>query len=163
MRHTDLNQRFPRKNMKHTSFENMNCSLAQSLEIVGERWSLLIIRDAAFGLRRFDDFQKSLGIARNVLATRLNRLTDEGILEKVPIEKGRSEYHLTEKGWDLQPVLLSLTHWGDKYKPHAAGKRLVFVDRQTGKPIQRMAVHSADGRKLKPKQIKAKRGPALKQ
>ena len=148
--------------MKHTSFENMNCSLAQSLEIVGERWSLLIIRDAAFGLKRFDDFQKSLGIARNVLTTRLKRLIEEGILEKVPGEKGRSEYRLTEKGWGLQPVLLSLTHWGDRYKPHPDGKRLVFVDRETGKPIRRMAVHSAEGKILKPKQIKAKRGPALK-
>jgi DNA-binding HxlR family transcriptional regulator len=148
--------------MKHTSFENMNCSLAQTLEIVGERWSLLIIRDVALGLRRFDDFQKSLGIARNVLTTRLNRLTDEGILEKVPGEHSRFEYRLTDRGWGLQPVLLSLTHWGDKYKPHPDGKRLVFVDRETGKPIQRMSVRSADGRLLKPKQIRARRGPALK-
>ncbi|MEJ6539701.1 MAG: helix-turn-helix domain-containing protein, partial [Halioglobus sp.] len=68
--------------MKHTSFKDMNCSLAQSLEIVGERWSLLIIRDAAFGIRRFDDIQKSLGIARNRLTQRLSKLTNEGILVK---------------------------------------------------------------------------------
>jgi DNA-binding HxlR family transcriptional regulator len=148
--------------MKHKSFENMNCSLAQSMEIVGERWSLLIIRDVSFGIRRFDDIQKSLGIARNVLTNRLNRLTEEGILKKTPVESGRMEYRLTDKGWDLQPVLLSLTHWGDKYKPHPDGKRLTFVDREFGKPIQRMAVHAADGRLLKPKEIRARLGPALK-
>ena len=148
--------------MKHKSFEDMNCSLAQSLEVIGERWTLLIIRDASFGIRRFDDFQKSLGIARNVLTLRLNRLVDEAILEKVQGDSGRYEYLLTSKGWDLQPVLLSMTHWGDKYKPHPSGKRLTFVDRVNGKPIQRMAVRAADGRLLKPKEIRAKRGPALK-
>ncbi len=147
--------------MKHTSFENMNCSLAQTLQIVGERWSLLIIRDASFGIHRFDEFQKSLGIARNVLTNRLKQLTVEGILEKIPGPKGRMEYRLTAKGWDLQPTLLSLTQWGDKYMPHAEGKRLIFVDRKSGRAIQRMAVRSFDGRLLKPREIRARRGPGL--
>ncbi len=145
--------------MKLKSFDHMNCSLAQTLEIVGERWTLLILRDAFFGAKRFEQFQQSLGIARNILTTRLKSLVAEGILAKQPVEGGRSEYVLTEKGLDLQPVLLSMTHWGDKYKPNPKGKRLVFVERETGKPIQPMAAHAIDGRVLKPRDIKAKRGP----
>ena len=147
--------------MKHTSFKNMNCSLAQSLEIVGERWSLLIIRDTAFGIRRFDDIQKSLGIARNILTKRLNKLTNEGILVKARGKAGRMEYQLTDKGWDLQPLLLSLFQWGEKYQPHPEGERMCFVDSTSGNPIQPMAVRSSDGRLLKSGDVWAKRGPGL--
>ncbi|MEZ7943491.1 MAG: helix-turn-helix domain-containing protein [Halioglobus sp.] len=147
--------------MKHTSFKDMNCSLAQSLEIVGERWSLLIIRDTAFGIRRFDDIQKSLGIARNILTQRLSKLTNEGILVKARGKAGRMEYQLTDKGWDLQPLLLSLFQWGEKYQPHPKGERMCFVDRTSGNPIQPMAVRSSDGRLLKSADVWAKRGPGL--
>jgi DNA-binding HxlR family transcriptional regulator len=147
--------------MKLKSFEHMNCSLAQTLDVIGERWTLLVLRDAFFGARRFEQFQRSLGIARNILSTRLNRLIEEGILEKRPGESGRFEYVLTEKGLDLQPVLLAMTHWGDKHRPSSKGQRVVFVDRESGQPIQPMAVHAADGRVLKPREVKAKLGPAL--
>ncbi len=148
--------------MKLKSFDHMNCSLAQTLDVIGERWTLLILRDAFFGTKRFEQFQKNLDIARNILTARLNRLVDEGILAKRPIDGGRFEYVLTDKGLDLQPVLLAMTHWGDKYKPNAKGKRLVFVERATGKPIAPMAVHATDGRVLKPRDIKAKPGPGLR-
>ena len=147
--------------MKHTSFKDMNCSLAQSLEIVGERWSLLIIRDTAFGIRRFDHIQKSLGIARNILTQRLSKLTNEGILVKARGKAGRMEYQLTDKGWDLQPLLLSLFQWGEKYQPHPEGERMCFVDSTSGNPIQPMAVRSSDGRLLKSADVWAKRGPGL--
>ena len=147
--------------MKHTSFKDMNCSLAQSLEIVGERWSLLIIRDTAFGIRRFDDIQKSLGIARNILTQRLSKLTNEGVLVKARGKAGRMEYQLTDKGWDLQPLLLSLFQWGEKYQPHPEGERMCFVDSTSGNPIQPMAVRSSDGRLLKSADVWAKRGPGL--
>ena len=147
--------------MKHTSFKDMNCSLAQSLEIVGERWSLLIIRDTAFGIRRFDDIQKSLGIARNILTQRLSKLTNEGILVKARGKAGRMEYQLTDKGWDLQPLLLSLFQWGEKYQPHPEGERMCFVDSTSGNPIQPMAVRSSDDRLLKSTDVWAKRGPGL--
>ena len=147
--------------MKHTSFKDMNCSLAQSLEIVGERWSLLIIRDTAFGIRRFDHIQQSLGIARNILTQRLSKLTNEGILVKARGKAGRMEYQLTDKGWDLQPLLLSLFQWGEKYQPHPKGERMCFVDRTSGNPIQPMAVRSSDGRLLKSADVWAKRGPGL--
>jgi DNA-binding HxlR family transcriptional regulator len=99
-------------------YEGQNCSIARALEVVGERWTLLIVRDAFLGLRRFDEFQERLGIARNVLADRLNRLVDEGILERVRYNERpeRFEYRLTRKGRDLVPALVSLRQWGDKYR-----------------------------------------------
>ncbi|MDD9936443.1 MAG: helix-turn-helix domain-containing protein [Myxococcales bacterium] len=148
--------------MKLKSFSHMNCSLAQTLEVIGERWTLLILRDAFFGPRRFQQFEASLGIAKNILTNRLNRLVEEGILEKRPVGSGeRHEYALTQKGLDLQPVLLAMTHWGDAHKPHPAGERLVFVERATGEPIARMSVMSRDGRPLKPQELSAVAGPAL--
>lgn len=148
--------------MKYKSFDHMNCSLAQTLNVIGERWTLLILRDAFFGSRRFGQFERSLGIAKNILTSRINALVDEGILEKRVSEEGaHSEYILTEKGLALQPVLLAMTHWGDKYKPDPRGKRLVFVERATGKPIREMSVVSKDGRALHPRDIQAKTGPAL--
>lgn len=99
-------------------YENQNCSIARALEVVGERWTLLIVRDAFLGLRRFDQFQESLGVARNVLADRLNRLVDQGIMEKVAYSERppRFEYRLTEKGRDLHLALTGLRQWGDKYR-----------------------------------------------
>jgi DNA-binding HxlR family transcriptional regulator len=98
-------------------YEGQNCSIARALEVVGERWTLLIVRDAFLGVRRFDQFQESLGIARNVLTDRLNRLVDEGILERVRYSERpeRFEYRLTQKGRDLQLALAGLRQWGDKY------------------------------------------------
>jgi DNA-binding HxlR family transcriptional regulator len=145
--------------MKLKTFEHMNCSLAQAVDVIGDRWTLLILRDAFFGARRFEQLQKNLGIARNILTMRLNKLVDEGILEKRPAEAGRFEYVLTDKGLDLQPALIALTHWGDKHRPNPKGKRVLFVDRETGKPIQTMSVRAADGRELKPREIRGKPGP----
>src|ERR687887_2260982 len=98
-------------------YEGQNCSIARALEIVGERWTLLIVRDAFLGLRRFDEFHESLGIARNVLADRLNRLVDEGILERVRYSERpeRFEYRLTRKGRELNVALTALRQWGDAH------------------------------------------------
>ncbi|GAB3292264.1 winged helix-turn-helix transcriptional regulator [Parahaliea aestuarii] len=148
--------------MKLKRFDDMNCSLAQTLDVIGERWTLLILRDAFFGARRFSEFQRSLGVARNILSKRLNRLVDEGILERSPAaDGGHAEYRLTEKGLALQPVLLAMTHWGDRYRPHPRGKRLEFVERSSGNPIRTMAVLNQAGEPLKPKEVKAVAGPAL--
>src|SRR3954463_2348161 len=99
------------------TYDDQNCSVARALEVLGDRWTLLVIRDAFLGVRRFDDFQRRLGIARNVLADRLARLTDEGMLERVAYQERpvRHEYRLTEKGIDLWPVVVSLLQWGDKH------------------------------------------------
>jgi DNA-binding HxlR family transcriptional regulator len=98
-------------------YESQNCSIARALEVVGERWTLLIVRDAFLGLRRFDEFQANLGIARNVLTDRLNRLVAEGILERVLYSRRpeRFEYRLTPKGRELNVALAGLRQWGDKY------------------------------------------------
>lgn len=96
---------------------DLDCSIARTLELIGERWTLLVLRDVFLGRRRFDDIQESLGVARNVLASRLRRLTDEGILERRPYQQRpeRFEYFLTEKGLDLWPVLVSLMAFGDRH------------------------------------------------
>jgi DNA-binding HxlR family transcriptional regulator len=101
--------------MLNRDYDGQNCSVARALEVVGERWTLLIVRDAFLGKRRFEEFQESLGIARNVLTDRLNRLVDEEILERVPYSERRFEYRLTKKGRDLNIALAGLRQWGDKY------------------------------------------------
>ena len=114
--------------MLKRDYEGQTCSVARALEVVGERWTLLIIRDAFLGLRRFEEFQASLGIARNVLTDRLNRLVEGGILERVRYSDRpeRYEYVLTVKGRDLQIALAGLRQWGDKYiseKPPRISRR----------------------------------------
>jgi DNA-binding HxlR family transcriptional regulator len=105
------------------SYPEQVCSIARALEVVGERWSLLILRDARLGVRHFDAFQASLGIASNVLASRLKLLCDERVLERRPDPErpGRPEYVLTDKGHALGPALITLMKWGDRYYPTAAG------------------------------------------
>jgi DNA-binding HxlR family transcriptional regulator len=100
------------------TYDNQLCSIARTLEVVGDRWTLLVIRDAFLGVHRFEDFQKSLGVARNVLTDRLNRLVEAGILRRRLYQERpeRHEYRLTAKGLDLYPVLLALMQWGDRYK-----------------------------------------------
>lgn len=151
--------------MRLKSFQDMNCALAQTLEVVGERWTLLVLRDAFFGIRRFDDFQRRLGIARNILSARLARLVDEGILERRVTSPGgrRAEYHLTEKGRDLQPALLALTQWGDTWYPADRGVRVEFYDRDSGRAIRRVRPCAEDGRELAPRQIRARPGPGAGQ
>ena len=146
--------------MKLKSFDHFNCSLAQTLSVIGEHWTLLILRDAFFGARRFEEFQRSLGIARNVLSTRLKKLVEAGVLEKSD-GPGHPEYRLTEKGLALQPVMVSMTQWGDRYMPHPDGARITFVDREHGEPIKPVGIEAQDGRRLAPKDIKAVTGPAL--
>ena len=114
--------------MLNREYQAQNCSIARALELVGERWTLLIIRDAFLGLRRFDEFQESLGISRNVLTDRLNRLVEEGIFEAVPygIRQDRYDYQLTRMGLDLHVALVGLRQWGDKYlcdKPPTLARR----------------------------------------
>jgi DNA-binding HxlR family transcriptional regulator len=104
-------------------YETQTCSIARSLEVVGERWSLLILRSVFLGVRRFDDLLDALGITRSVLATRLDRLVDEGVLKRVPYQErpSRYEYRATAKGHELWPVILHLLRWGDAHYPEPAG------------------------------------------
>jgi DNA-binding HxlR family transcriptional regulator len=99
------------------TYEHQVCSIARSLELIGDRWTLLVVRDASRGVRRFDDFRAGLGVAHNVLSDRLSRLTEAGVLERRRYQErpDRYEYHLTRQGTDLWPVLMSLLFWGDRY------------------------------------------------
>ena len=122
-----------------------SCSIAAALETVGERWSFLILRGAFNGLQHFEEFQSTLGIARNILSNRLARMVEHGILhrEPDPADRRRVAYHLTDKGLDLLPVLLSLREWGEKWVARAPSNP-VLVDRATRRPIASMAVRDAD-------------------
>ena len=125
------------------------CAIAGALEAVGERWTFLILRGAFNGIHHFEEFQTTLGIARNILSSRLARLVEHGILERSPDRTDRRKiaYRLTEKGRDLLPVLLSLRQWGERWVPEARGNP-VLVDRRSRRPIAPMAVRAADGRPL---------------
>ncbi len=120
--------------MLRRDYPNQPCSLAHSLEVVGERWSLLIVRDVMNGNRRFSGIRASLGIARNVLSTRLQRLIDEDILERRAYQESppRHEYFLTEKGLDLWPALIALMGWGDRHSGNPEGPPMRIVHKDCG-------------------------------
>jgi DNA-binding HxlR family transcriptional regulator len=122
--------------MYRKTFDGMNCSIARALDQVGEWWSLLIVRECTLGTTRFDDFQRRLGIARNVLTARLNRLVEHGVLDKVLTEgsERRNEYRLTKKGEALYPALVALMQWGDQWCGHEAPLRL--VEHGSGQPVE---------------------------
>jgi len=136
--------------MKTKSFSDMQCSIARTLEQVGSWWSLLIIRDVMMGARRFKHFEKSLGIAKNTLTSRLNELVDGGILMRVPSSDGSSyeEYIMTEKGRELAPVMIALAQWGDKWAVHPDGPTFAFVDTKTDEELPRVWPRRRSGEKL---------------
>jgi DNA-binding HxlR family transcriptional regulator len=115
-------------------YPNQVCSIARSLEVIGERWTLLILRDAILGLTRFEEFQESLGIASNVLTSRLKLLSDEQVLERVadPERPGRPKYVLTAKGAELGPALVLLMKWGDRHYPMPGGPPRLTLHRGCG-------------------------------
>ncbi|MBI3144144.1 MAG: helix-turn-helix transcriptional regulator [Pseudogulbenkiania sp.] len=147
--------------MQRKSFGNMQCPIARSLERVGEWWSILILRDAFYGLTRFDEFQKSLDIAPNMLTRRLNALVEAGLLERrLYCQKPpRHEYVLTERGRDFRPVLLALLAWGNKhFAPE--GESVVLVDARTGEKIEPVLVDGASGKPLSEQDYFLGAGPA---
>ena len=147
--------------MLNRDYEGQNCSIARALEVVGERWTLLIVRDAFLGLRRFDEFQASLGVARNVVTDRLNRLVEEGILERVRYSERpeRYEYRLTRKGRDLQIALEGLRQWGDKY---VSDKPPRITRRKSDKRPVVAALVPKGAKVLRADEIESVPGPGLK-
>jgi DNA-binding HxlR family transcriptional regulator len=147
--------------MRRKSFGNMQCPIARSLERVGEWWSILILRDAAHGLTRFDEFAESLGIAPNILTRRLKALVEAGLLERRRYceRPPRDEYVLTQAGRDFRPVLWALLAWGNKhFAPEGAS--VVIVDAQTGGEADPLLIDRKSGRPLVPPDFRSAAGPA---
>ena len=147
--------------MSRNKLDELNCSIANALDLIGEWWTILILREAFFGTRRFEDFQQHLGIARNILTARLRKLCDSGILERVPIREGakRHEYRLTKMGRDLQPTLIALTQWGDRWLRQSDGAPVKFIERASGEEIAEVSVQTKDGRRLEPRDMTMIPGP----
>ncbi len=147
--------------MQRKSFGNLQCPIARSLERVGEWWSILILRDAFHGLTKFDEFQKSLGIAPNMLTRRLHALVESGLLEKRRYSEkpARYEYILTERGRDFRPVLWALLAWGNKhFAPEGAS--VVLLDQETGLEAQPVMVDAQTGQPLESGRFRSAPGPA---
>jgi len=147
--------------MGRRRFGEMNCGIAQALEVLGDWWTLLVVRDAFFGVRRFGDFQRSLGIAKNILAARLAHLVEHEILEKVDVgESGeRFEYRLTAKGEALLPVLTTLREWSDEYVFGKGNEPVIVKDRRTERRLPKLRVTDADGRALSRRDLRTVPGP----
>jgi DNA-binding HxlR family transcriptional regulator len=147
--------------LKSEKVDPFRRSIGHVLDIIGEGWSILIIREAFLGTRRFEEFQGRLGIARNILTARLKNLCANQILDRVPVKEGarRHEYLLTHKGKDMMPLLIALTQWGDKWVFGAGNEPMIFLDREDGQPISRVQVYSARGEVLRPRDIMIKAGP----
>ncbi|MER7706612.1 helix-turn-helix domain-containing protein [Kitasatospora sp. NPDC097605] len=137
---------------KRTSHEESACPVARPLDVLGDGWTLLIVRDAFDGLRRFGQFQKNLGLAKNILSARLANLVANGVFELTPAADGSpyQEYRLTEKGRALFPVVTALRQWGEQYFFTGDEPRARLVDRAAGAPVARVEVRASDGRVLGP-------------
>lgn len=129
-----------------------SCPVARGVDVIGDRWSLLIVRDAFDGLRRFGDFQRSLGMARNVLSDRLHKLVEAGVLATQPASDGSAyqEYVLTARGESLFPVVVALRQWGEQHLFAAGEWHSLLVDRRNGQPLARMLPAAADGQVIAP-------------
>ncbi|WP_406284201.1 winged helix-turn-helix transcriptional regulator [Embleya sp. NBC_00896] len=150
--------------MKRTSFGTWPCSIARVLELLGDGWTPLVLREAAYGVRRFEDIQENLGIGRNVLAQRLNRLVDEGLLDRVPYEerRPRHEYVLTAKGRDFFPVLAAIGQWGDTWLADETGPPVVYRHGGAdGHEAQAAVVCSACGDPLHLEDVEPLAGPGM--
>jgi DNA-binding HxlR family transcriptional regulator len=148
--------RFSLISMKRTSLEHSECAVARSLDVIGDWWSLLILREAFAGHRRFSEIQKNLGVAKNILSARLKKLVVQGILKQVPATDGSSfhEYELTDKGRGLSMVLMALRQWGEAFFCDLDKPCYVFVDKAKGKRIKPLEFRSTDGRKLKAEDVR---------
>lgn len=149
--------------MRWEEVDSQICSMARGLAIFGDRWTLLIIRDAFRRVKRFSDFQKSLGITKHRLSDRLNRLVDAGILKKVAYDQTgkRFEYRLTEKGLDLYPILMSVVQWGDKWESDEDGAPVVYTHKPCGHRMNAKYVCDCCGEEIRATDIEPHAGPGV--
>ena len=143
-----------------------SCGLKRALDVLGEKWTLLVLREAVYGLRRFDDFARALACGRGVLSARLKTLTLAGVLEQrdyaEPGRRTRSEYHLTAKGRDLYPAILALSQWSDRWSPPTEGSASRVVDRQTRRPVSVVMTSEPNLQTLTMDDIRIRLGPGAK-
>jgi DNA-binding HxlR family transcriptional regulator len=147
-------------------YSSDNCSIRRTLDVVGEKWTLLVLREAFYGVRRFADFHRALGCARNLLSARLNTLVDEGILARKPYQdpgsRLRYEYRLTPKGLELFPALVALMQWGDRWNADPEGPAVEIQHRECGHPVHAELRCAAGHGPLDPRQTHAVPGPGAK-
>ena len=147
--------------LKPDKLDPLRQSIGHILDVIGEGWSILIIREAFLGARRFEEFQGRLGIARNILTARLKKLCANEILNRVPVKEGakRHEYVLTRKGIDMMPMLVALTQWGDRWVFGENNEPVLFLERETDQPISSVKVFSMQGEALRARDLKVVAGP----
>jgi DNA-binding HxlR family transcriptional regulator len=147
--------------MARKRFEDMNCSVAQSLEVLGDWWTLLLVREAFFGTTRFKDFERNLGIAKNILAARLDHLVERGVFSREPIgaDSKRYEYRLTPMGKDLLTVVTALREWSDRWIYGEGNEPLILRDARTGKRPPPLRLRDADGDVLDARLLATEPGP----
>ena len=136
--------------MQRTCLDDSTCPVARALDSIGDWWTLLIVRDAMLGMRRFRDFQRSLGLARNVLSARLKKMVADGVMTMAPAADGTSyqEYRLTAKGEALLPVLVAMRQWGERFLFAPGEPHQELVDRRSGKGLEKIRVRGVDGQEL---------------
>jgi DNA-binding HxlR family transcriptional regulator len=147
--------------VKRTDTSGWPCTMARSADVLGDHWNLLLIRQACMGTRRFDDFQRSLGIGRNILTVRLARLVDEGMLRRVEYQPSppRSEYRLTQKGREVYPILAAMAAWGDRWLTGPEGKPLVLHHTTCDHDMHAEVVCSECDKPIDVREVRAKAGP----
>jgi len=151
--------------MKWDELEEEPCSLARTVAVIGDRWSLLILRECFLRKRRFEAFQSALGITRHLLAERLKKLVRLGVLRRIPYQESpkRYEYILTHKGLDLYPVIMSIVHWGDTHMVDSRGRPMLHEHQNCGKLFDPIMVCSECGEPLAAKQVHVHPGPGARQ
>lgn len=144
--------------MRWTELSEETCPVARALSVIGDRWTLLILRDCFRGVRRFDQFQERLGVTRHVLADRLRKLESAGVLRRELYQErpARHEYRLTERGVDLQPVLMTMVGWADRHLPVEGGPPLVYEFRDNGEAVDPVLTDARSGRAITPRNIRAR-------
>src|SRR5690242_6393846 len=147
--------------MRWDELKREKCSVARTISVIGDRWTLLILRDCFLRVRRFEEFERRLGITRHVLANRLKKLVAAGVLERRRYQERprRDEYRLTSKGLELHPVLLAIAHWGDRHMAGPKGPPVLYEHRACGHLFAPVLTCSACGEPVGPRQVTVRRGP----
>jgi DNA-binding HxlR family transcriptional regulator len=148
------------------SFSAENCSVKRALDVVGEKWTLLVLREALYGARRFEEFQAHVGCARNLLSERLNTLVEAGVMQRLPYrepgQRERHEYRLTDKGRDLLPAVVALMRWGDRWEADPDGPPVEIVHRDCGHPVELVVRCSHDHIPLTARDTQPRPGPGAR-